>query len=181
MCHGERGLCLLWKAKCTHGASTKKCHAHILTRLVGLWDRGPLGCCGNPSPLVHNSRENMNIYTSTHKYMQVHTRLFFMWFVFLLLQAELSPVTLVKNMKKMPSQHVAPCNGNEGYSLPTRARIATGGTYPGGGDGRLCNAIAFEDPIHSRSEGAKAPIAIHIKIPVRRGRLLPLGLSPRRM
>ena len=162
-------------------ASTKICHAHISTRLVGCWDRGPLGCCGNPSPLVGNSRENINIYTSSHKYMHVHTRLFFMLFVFLSLQAGISPVTLVKNMNKIPREHVAPCNGNEGYSLPTRARIATGGTYPGGGDGKIRNALASEDPTHSRSDGAKAPIAIHIRIPVRRGRLLPLGLGPRRM
>ena len=108
-------------------ASTKICHAH-----VACWDGGPLGCCGHPSPLAGNSRETVNIYTSSHKYMHVHTRLFFMWFVFLSLQAEISAVRLVKNMNKMPSQNLAPCNGNEGYSLPTRARIATGGTYPGG-------------------------------------------------
>ena len=90
-------------------------------------------------------------------------------------------MTFIKNMNKTPSQHVAPCNGNEGYTLPTRARIATGDTYQGGGDGKIRNAIAFEDPTHSRSDGAKAPIAIHIRILVLRGRPLPLGLSPRRM
>ena len=93
----------------------------------------------------------------------------------------MSPVTFTKNMKNLPSQHVARCNGSEASSLPTRAPIATGGKYPGGGDGKIRNTIAFEDRIHSRLDGAKAPIAIHIRILVSRGRLLPLGLSPRRM
>ena len=88
---------------------------------------------------------------------------------------------LAKDMNKVPSQHVAPCNGNGGYPLPTRARIATGDKYPGGGDCKIRNAIAFEDPTHSRSDGAKAAIAMHIRILVRRGRPLPLGLSPHRM
>ena len=85
------------------------------------------------------------------------------------------------NMKSAPSQHVAPCNGNTGYSLPTPARIATRDKYPGGGDSKIRNAIAFEDPTHLRSDGAKAPIAIHIGILVRIGQLLPLDLSPHRM
>ena len=90
-------------------------------------------------------------------------------------------MTLAKDMNKIPSQHVAPRNGNGGYPLPTRARIATGDKYPGDGGCEIRNAIAFEDPTHSRSDGAKAPIAIHIKILVRRGRPLPLGLSHHRM
>ena len=32
----------------------------------------------------------------------------------------------IKDMKSTPSQHASPCNGNGGYPLPTRARIATG-------------------------------------------------------
>ena len=40
----------------------------------------------------------------------------------------------IKDMKRIPSQHAAPCNGNGGYRLPTRARIATGDKYPGGRD-----------------------------------------------
>ena len=74
--------------------------------------------------------------------------LFFMFFVALSLQAGISPMTFIKNMNKTPSQHVAPCNGNGGYPLPTRARIATGDKYPGGGDGKIRNAIAFEDHTH---------------------------------
>ena len=42
-------------------ASTNGCNAHIPTRSVKRWDRGPLGCCGNPSSLAGNSRENINI------------------------------------------------------------------------------------------------------------------------
>ena len=90
-------------------------------------------------------------------------------------------MTFIKIMNKTPSQHVAVCNGNEGYSLPNRARIATGDTDPGGGDCEIRNGIVFEDPTHSRSEGAKASIAIHIRILVRRGQPLPLGVSPRHM
>ena len=108
--------------------------------------------------------------------MHVHTRLFFLLFVSFLLQAGIFPVTLVMNMNNIPNEHVAPCNGNEGYSLPTRARVTTGDTYPLVGD-----AIAFEDPTHSRSDRAKARIAIHIKNLVRRGGPHPLGLRPRRM
>ena len=93
---------------------------------------------------------------------------FVMLFVALSLQAGISPVTLTKAMNKIPSQHVAPCIGNGGYPLPTRARIATGDTYPGSGDCKIRNAIAFEDPTHSRSGEVKAPIAIHIRILVRR-------------
>ena len=107
--------------------------------------------------------------------------LFFILFVALSLQAGIPPAIFAKDMNKIPSQHVAPCNGNGGYPLPTRARIATEDTYPGGGDCKIRNAIAFEDPTHSRSDGAKAPIAIHIRILVLRGRPPPLGLSPRRM
>ena len=102
----------------------------------------------------------------------------FILFVPFSLQAEIYTVTSIKNLNEILSQHVARCNGNEGSSLPTRAHIATRDKYPGGGAGRIRNAIAFEDPSHSRSHGVKAPIAIHISIFVGRGRLLPLGLSP---
>ena len=60
---------------------------------------------------------------------------FVILFVFLWVQAEKSHVKVSKNMNKIPSKHVAPCNNSTGYSLPTRARIATGDEYPGGGDG----------------------------------------------
>ena len=73
-------------------------------------------------------------------------------------------MTFTKNMNNAPSQHVAPCNGNTGYSLPTRARIANGDKYQGGADDKIRNTIAFEDPTHSRGDGAQAPIAVHIRI-----------------
>ena len=126
----------------------------------------------------------MSIYISSHKYMYTRTCtfvLFLILFVFLTLQAEISPMKLDKDMDKTPSQHVAPCNGYTGYSFPTWACIATGDAYPGGGDGQIRNTIAFEDPTHARSDGAKAPIAVHIRILIRRGGPLPLDLSPRRM
>ena len=102
--------------------------------------------------------EEILTYIFSHKHMHVHTRLFFILFVPFSLQAETSPMTFTKNMINIRSQHVASCNGNEGHSLPTRARIATGKKYPGGGDGKIRNAIAFEDPTNSRSDGAKAHI-----------------------
>ena len=81
-------------------ASIKVCHAHIATHLVLCWDRGRLGCCGNPSQLVGNSRENLNIYISSHKHIQLHARLFFILFVFHSLQAEISPMRFKMNMDK---------------------------------------------------------------------------------
>ena len=57
----ERSVCVV-ETEVRARASTKTCHAHIPIRLVGRWDTGPSGCCGNPSPLVGNSRENINIY-----------------------------------------------------------------------------------------------------------------------
>ena len=99
-------------------ASTKICHTHIPTRLAGYWDREPLGCCGNPSPLV-GTLDEISTYISSDNYMQTHTRtlaLFCIFFVFLTLQAEISPSKFNKDLNKSPSQHVAPCNGNTGYS-----------------------------------------------------------------
>ena len=77
-------------------------------------------------------------------------------------------MTFAKNMNIIRSQHVAPCIGNAEYPLPTRVRIATGDKYPGDRDCKIRNTIAFEDPTHSRSDWAKAPIAIHIRILVGR-------------
>ena len=168
---------MLWKPKSTHGPLEKYATPISQAVWLGVGIEGPLGVVETQ---VHSwgTLDKISTNLSSHKYMHVHTRLFFMLFVLLSLQEEISPVTLIKNMNKIPSQHVAPCNGNEGYSLPTRACIATVDKYPSGLDR---NAIAFEDPTHPRSDGAKAPIAIHIRIRVRRGRLLPLGLSPRCM
>ena len=171
---------MLWKPKSTHRPLQK--HATPISQPVWL----DVGVEDPPAVVeiqVHSpgTLEKISTYILSHKYMHVHTRLFFTLFVALSLQAELSPVKCTKDMNKTPSQHAAPCNGNGGYPLPTRAHIVTGDKYPGGVDGKIRNAIAFEDPSHSRSDGAKAPIAIHIRIPVPRGRPLPLGLSPRRM
>ena len=92
----------------------------------------------------------------------MHTRLFFMLFLSLLLQAGISPVTFLKDMNRIPTKHVTPCNCNEGYPRPTRARVPTGdtdNTYPSGGDGKICNAIAFEDPSNSSSDkGQRHPL-----------------------
>ena len=76
------------------------------------------------------------------------------------LQAEISPMTLIKNMNKTPSQHVAPCNGNEGYSLPTRARMATRDTYPSGGDCKINNAIALKTPPTQGVTGHTHPLQL---------------------
>ena len=76
VCHGQRGPCVLWTSYSTHGPLLKICRAHIRTRLVGCWERGPLGCCENPSPLLGNSRENINIYILSYiyAYTHMHTR-----------------------------------------------------------------------------------------------------------
>ena len=84
------------------------------------------------------------------------------------LQAEISPVKCINNMPKTRSQHVAPCNRYHWFLLPTRSDKATGGNTQAASSAQICNAIAFEDPTHSRSDGAKAPIEIHISILVRK-------------
>ena len=171
---------MLWKSKSTHGPLQNYAKPISQPIWLGAAIEDPSGVFQIQVQLW-GTLEKISTYISYHKYTHVHNRLFFMFLVSLALQAGISPVNLVKNMEKIPSQHVAPSNGNEGYSLRTRPRIATGGTYPGGGDGRIHNAIAFEDCTHSRSHEAKALIAIHIGIPIRRGRLVPIGLSRRCM
>ena len=79
--------------------------------------------------------EKISPYISSHKHMHVHTRPFLHVVCSLSLQAGISPVKFIKDLKKTPSQHAARCNGNGGYPLPTRARIATGDKYAGGRDG----------------------------------------------
>ena len=150
-------------------ASTKICHAHSPVRWVGCWEREPLGCCGSPSPVVGNSIENINTYLLSEIYARICTlALLFILLVPFSLLAEKSHMKFTKDMNKAPSQQVARHNGNTGYSLPNWASIATGDKYPGGRDGKIRNAIAFQDPTDSRSDGAKAPIAMHIRILVRR-------------
>ena len=151
---------MLWKSKSTHGPLQK--HATPMSQPVwlGVGIQDPSGVV---EIQVHSwgSLEKISTYIFPH--MHVHPRLFFILFVALSLQARISPVKFTRDMNKTPSQHAAPCKGNGGYPLPTRAHIATWDKYPGGGDGKMRNAIAFEDPTHSRSDAAKAPIAIHLK------------------
>ena len=180
MCHGEGGPCVLRKLKSTHRPPQK--HATPISQPVWLGHRIEV-----PSGVVEIQAHSwgtlgkVSTYISSHKHMHVHTRPFRHVVCSLSLQAGISPLKFTKDMKKTPSQHAVTCNGNGGYPFPTRAHIATRDKYPGGGDGKIRNAIAFEYPTHSQSDGAKAPIAIHIRILVRRGRTLPLGLRPRRM
>ena len=171
---------MLWKPKSTHGPLQK--HATPISQHVWL----KVGIEDPPGVVEIQAHSWGTVEKYQHIYSLINIctctpSLFVMMFVTLLLQAEISPVKFTKDMNKTPSQHAAPCNGNGGYPLPTQARIATGDKYPGGGDGKIRNAIAFEQPTHSRSDGAKAPIAFHIRILVRRGRPLPLALSPRLM
>ena len=66
---------MLWKSKSTHGPLL-----NYATRIsqpvwlgVGIED---LRCCGNPSPLVDNSKENINIYISSiNKHARAHSSL----------------------------------------------------------------------------------------------------------
>ena len=116
---------MLWKPKPTHGHLQKYATPIFKPIGVGVGLEDPWGVV---EIQVHSWRtlEKLSTYIFSHKYMHVHTHLFFMLFVSLSLQAGISPVTFVKEMNKIPSQHVAPCNGNEGYPLPTGERIATG-------------------------------------------------------
>ena len=106
--------------------------------------------------------EKISPYIFSHKHMHVQTRPFHHIVCSLSLQAGISTLNLIKDVKKTPSQHAAPCNRIGGYPLQTRAHIATE-------INTQAAEIAFEDPTHSQSDGAKAPIAIHIRILVHRG------------
>ena len=162
-------------------ASTKACEAHIPNRFGCAFGwRTPRVLWKSKSTRGEHQRKYQHIYSLINICMCT-LAFFFMLFVAPSLRAGVSPVIFAKDMKKIPSEHAAPCNGNGGYTLPNWARIGTWDKYPGGGDGKIRNAIAFEDATHSRNDGAKAPIAIHSRILVRRGQPLPLGLSPRRM
>ena len=68
----ERSVCVV-ELQVHVRASTKICHAHIPTRLVSCWNRGPLGCCGKPSPVVGSSRENINMYILSSIYAGAHS------------------------------------------------------------------------------------------------------------
>ena len=108
-------------------ASTKICHAHIPTCLVGRWDRGPLGYCGNLSPLLGNSREHITIYilSCIHAHSHVYTRPLFTLFLPLSLQARKAHMTFNKGLENAPSQHAAPGNGNTGYCLVSENPLKT--------------------------------------------------------
>ena len=173
---------MLWKPKSTHGPPKK--HATPISQPVWLG----VGI-ENPSGVVEiqaHSRgtlEKISTYVSSHKYMHVHTRRFHHVVCPLSLQAGIPPVKFIKHMKRIPSPHAAPCNGNGGYSLPTRARIATGDKYPGGGDGPNPQRHPFPlktPPTHGVTE-QRHPLQFILEYLYCRGRPLPLGLSPRRM
>ena len=125
---------MLWEPKSTHGPPQK--HAKPISQPVwlGVGIEDPSGVV----EIQAHSRgtlEKMSTYISSDKHMHVHTRPFRHVVCSLSLQAGISPVKFIKDMKKTPSQHAAPCNGSGGSPLPTRARIATGDKYPGCGDG----------------------------------------------
>ena len=125
---------MLWKPKSTHGPPQK--HATPICQpvwlAVGMED--PLGDVEFQAHLW-GTLEKISTYISCQKHMHVHTRSFGHVVCSLSLQAGISPVQFIKYVKSTPSKHVAPCNGNGGYPLPTWARIATRDKYPGGGDG----------------------------------------------
>ena len=81
------------------GAFTKICHAHIPTCLLGIGIQNPLGVV-ETQVYSWGTLEKISTYISSHKYMHVHTRLCFIFFVFLLLQAEISPMRFNMNMNK---------------------------------------------------------------------------------
>ena len=125
-------------------------------------------------------------YIFSHKHMHVHTRPFSSFrhvVCSLSLQAGTSPMKFIKNMKSTPSQHAAPCNGNGGYPLPTRARKATRDKYPGGRDGPnpQRHPLPLKTPPTHGVTGQSHPLQFTLEYLYCRGRPLPLGLSPRRM
>ena len=164
------------------GASTK--HAMPISRPVWLG----VGI-EYPSGVVEIQAHSRGIlgkistYISSHKYMHVHTRPFHHVVCSLSLQAGIFPVKFIKDMKSTPSQHAAPCNGNGGYPLPTRARIATGDKYPGSGDGPnpQRHPLPLRTPPAHGVTGQGHPLQFILEYLYCRGRTPPLGLSPRRM
>ena len=173
---------MLWKPKSTHGPPQK--HATPICRPVWL-GVGIEDLSGDVEIQAHARRtlEKISTYISSHNYMHVHTRPFHHVVCSLSLQEGIYPVKFIKDMKSTPSQHAAPCNGNGGYPLPTRAHIATGDKYPGGEDGR--NPQRHPLPLKTRpTHGVteqRHPLQFILAYLYCRGRPLPLGLSPRRM
>ena len=115
---------MLWKLKSTHGPAQK--HATPVSHSVwlGVGIEDPWGVV---EIQVHScgTLEKIPTYISSHKHMHVHTRPFCHVVCSLSLRAGMSPVKFIKDLKKTPSQHAAPCNGIGGYPLPTQTRIAT--------------------------------------------------------
>ena len=101
---------MLWQPKSTHGPLQKYATPISQPVWLGVGIEDPSGVV---EIQVHSwgTLEKIETYTSSHKDMHVHTRLFFMLFVSLSLQAGIFSVTFVKNINKIPSQHGAPCNG----------------------------------------------------------------------
>ena len=156
VCHEERGPSVLWKYKSTHRPLQKYVTPISQPAWLGVGIEDPSGVVETK---VHSWGTLEKISTYISPLINICTctvALFVRLFVFLSLQRINIPHDIQhEHEQNVPSQHVAPCNGNEGYSLPSRAHIATGDTYPGGGDGRISNAIAFEDPTYSRNDGGK--------------------------
>ena len=167
---------MLWKPKSTHRTPQK--HATPISQPVWL-GVGIEDPSGDVEIQAHSrgTLEKKSTYISSHKYMHVHTRPFHHVVCPLWLQAGISPVKFIKNMKGKPSQHAAPCNGNGGYPLPIRARIATRDKYPGGGDGPNSQRppLPLKTPPAHGVTGQRHPLQFILEYLYCRGGPLPLG------
>ena len=101
---------MLWKLKSTHGPPQK--HATPISKPVwlGVGIEDPWGVV---EIKAHSwgTLEKISPYISSHKHMHVHTRPFRHVVCSLSLRAGKFPCDFIKDLKKTPSQHAAPCNG----------------------------------------------------------------------
>ena len=91
---------MLWKPKSTHGPPV----------WLGVGIEKPSGVVEIQSH-SRGTLEKISTYISSHRNLHVHTRSFRHVACSLSLQAGISPVKFIKDMKKTPTQHAAPCNG----------------------------------------------------------------------
>ena len=97
---------MLWKPKSTHGPSQKHGTPISQPAWLGVGIEDPSGVVEIRAHW-RGTLEKISTYISSHTHMHVHTRPFRHAVCSLSLQAEISPVKFIKDMKKTPSQHAS--------------------------------------------------------------------------
>ena len=128
---------------------------------------------------VHSLGAPEKISTYILPPLYTHTRVYTRPFRHIVCTPLVAGENIACEMHQQHEKNTEPACGNMQWLsrvvTPDPGRQSEGGNTQAAESAQIRNAIAFEDPTHSRSDGAKATIEIHISILVCRGRLLPLG------